>query len=556
VKESADTPALKIFLTSVLLIALGLITYRNFFDNYFTAADTFALIETSRIESISDFFRILSEPVMNETGSEVIGLWYRPMYPLSYSLNQALFGLEPYGYQLTNALLHCTVGALVFLFGLAFFGRRYFWTSVLAAVLFISHPVMVETVPATARRPDMIKCLFLLPALLGFLWWTRSNLKNKWALGVSLVSFLLALMAKETALLVVLLVFSRFLLFENWERISFPARTWSSFKRTLPYLIVAFFFFLWRAIVLRVLHGFEGRPIGGYVHRPYGMLSTWMQEGTGGVLEAVGTILRRYLADLFYLIGPAGVFFYEDQNRMITGAAVLLALLIGFYLYFFRKTLFQTKAGKNVIFFGIWLLFPLGICLVMHYYSMRNLYMSLIAFCLLTALLLVKSGQYLSGSTQGRFPEILKTDKGKAVATGFLVLVLTVVSLLAFSPLWHEYGEWKASGELSQNILEEIEKLKPQLPTDAELHFHDFPARIRSFRREVPHVLSVTPLVDFSVKSWLDIHYPDNRMTVTIENVRDLEEPAEISLEIESRRGKEVHIRTVPGPDGVFYRLP
>ncbi|XP_027007664.2 protein O-mannosyl-transferase TMTC2 [Tachysurus fulvidraco] len=89
---------------------------------------------------------------------------FRPLCTLSFRLNYALGGLEPRGYHLFNVGLHCCVTALfTALCGLLLAGEPW---SLLAGLLFASHPVHTEAVAGLVGRADMGAALCFLLSLL------------------------------------------------------------------------------------------------------------------------------------------------------------------------------------------------------------------------------------------------------------------------------------------------------------------------------------------------------------------------------------------------------
>lgn len=89
---------------------------------------------------------------------------FRPLCTLSFRLNYALGGLEPRGYHLFNVCLHCCVTALfTALCDLLLAGGSW---SLLAGLLFASHPVHTEAVAGLVGRADMGAALCFLLSLL------------------------------------------------------------------------------------------------------------------------------------------------------------------------------------------------------------------------------------------------------------------------------------------------------------------------------------------------------------------------------------------------------
>ncbi|KAL6107106.1 tmtc2 [Pungitius sinensis] len=92
---------------------------------------------------------------------------YRPLCTLSFRLNHAVGGLEPWGYHLVNVALHGAVtGLFTWLARLLLGGGPW---SLLAGLLFASHPIHTEAVAGVVGRADEGAALFFLLSLLCYM---------------------------------------------------------------------------------------------------------------------------------------------------------------------------------------------------------------------------------------------------------------------------------------------------------------------------------------------------------------------------------------------------
>uniref|UniRef100_A0A3B5LJS7 dolichyl-phosphate-mannose--protein mannosyltransferase n=1 Tax=Xiphophorus couchianus TaxID=32473 RepID=A0A3B5LJS7_9TELE len=92
---------------------------------------------------------------------------YRPLCTLSFRLNYAVGGLEPWGYHAVNVALHGAVTVLFTSLARLLLGGGP-W-SLLAGLLFASHPVHTEAVAGVVGRADEGAALFFLLSLLCYL---------------------------------------------------------------------------------------------------------------------------------------------------------------------------------------------------------------------------------------------------------------------------------------------------------------------------------------------------------------------------------------------------
>ena len=118
--------------------------------------------------------------------------WWLPLLWLSYMVDTELFGTGPFGYHLTNILLHALNAALLFWVLFRMTGSR--WRSVFVAAVFALHPLRVESVAWIAERKDVLSGLFFLLGLLAYRRYTEIPVRSRfWVLPVLM---LLGLMSK------------------------------------------------------------------------------------------------------------------------------------------------------------------------------------------------------------------------------------------------------------------------------------------------------------------------------------------------------------------------
>lgn len=156
--------------------------------------------------------------------SVVIGN-YAPLHLISYMVDYSLWGLDPRGYLFVNVLLHTLNGLLLYrILAVHFFSPA---TALFAALVFIVHPVQVESVAWISERKNVLCMLFFLLAFDSYL---KSGEGRRHYL-LSFVYYFAALLTKTVA------VIFPFMLVLHW--ISFPERRSLHPKRTIPFFIAA-----------------------------------------------------------------------------------------------------------------------------------------------------------------------------------------------------------------------------------------------------------------------------------------------------------------------------
>ena len=85
---------------------------------------------------------------------------YSPIQIISYMIDYSIWGLNPKGFILTNIILHACNGVLVYLILFRYFNNPL--PALISALLFVSHPVQVESVAWVAQRKNVVAMFFFL----------------------------------------------------------------------------------------------------------------------------------------------------------------------------------------------------------------------------------------------------------------------------------------------------------------------------------------------------------------------------------------------------------
>ncbi|MBP7296422.1 MAG: tetratricopeptide repeat protein [Acidobacteria bacterium] len=133
----------------------------------------------------------------------VQGVAYRPLRTLSYALDHAVGGMDPFVFHLSNlAWFALLLAAAWLVLRAAGLGDA---AALAALALFAAHPVHVDAVTYISGRRDLLSALFILLAFWAYLQFRRT--RRAWWWAVVLTSFLLAFMAKELGIVVPALIF-------------------------------------------------------------------------------------------------------------------------------------------------------------------------------------------------------------------------------------------------------------------------------------------------------------------------------------------------------------
>ena len=126
--------------------------------------------------------------------TEVTFYNWAPLTILSYQCDATLFGMQPWGFHLTNVVIHAISVAILCTVLQRMTGR--IGASTVAAALFALHPLRVESVAWAAERKDCLSFLFLTLSLLAYDAYCR---QPSWTRYLAVAgAMLMSLLAKAT----------------------------------------------------------------------------------------------------------------------------------------------------------------------------------------------------------------------------------------------------------------------------------------------------------------------------------------------------------------------
>ena len=133
---------------------------------------------------------------------------YHPLVTLSYAIEYALVGLQPWLYHCTNIIIHAANAMLVVMLLQMLCGDKII--SLVGGLVFAFHPLRVESVAWVAERKDVLSAFFILLALIMYI--RSRNSSSPYNLVVVLVFMLAALLSKAIAVVLPVL----FLLYDYY----------------------------------------------------------------------------------------------------------------------------------------------------------------------------------------------------------------------------------------------------------------------------------------------------------------------------------------------------
>ncbi len=365
---------------------------------------------------------------------------YAPVQILSYTLDYSIWNLDPFGYHLTNVVLHACNASLVFLLT-----RRLGYgvpTALVGALIFALHPTQVESVAWVSQRKNVLAMTF---TLLSVLCHIRSGEERRVGFrGLSLAFYGMALLTKSVAIGLPLVLMAADIHLKR--RRSAPDRVaW----------VISYFLFAIAAAILSV----RSQHSTGAVHYYGG--SPWATA-----LTMCGVALD-YARIVIFPTNLAGI--YKPEIVTVVDVRVLAGLGLVFGFLWFVVWCYRT--GRTGLFFWcVWILvtvLPVSqIVPINALMADRYLYFPMVGMGVLIGMAL---NSYSAG-----LPE-----------RGIAVLILTACIALTV----HRIPLWKNDFVFWQDVVRKT-------PSDAQSHVH-YGIELEKRRQDVAALREYETAVEF-----------------------------------------------------------
>jgi tetratricopeptide (TPR) repeat protein len=263
---------------------------------------------------------------------------YQPLSWVTFAIDYMLWGMDPFGYHLTNVLLHTANAVLFYLVSRQLLcaalsvsagtnNWRLDFTAGLAALLFAIHPLRVESVAWATERRDVLSGLFYFTTIYFYLRTVESthpSTRRRW-IGVTVAAYLLSLLSKATAITlpVVLLILDIYPL----RRLAGSPLNWLKREsrgvlyEKLPFVIFAIGFAV-AALIAQQITG-ALKPL-----EQFGVISRVFQAGFAFMFYLGKTLWPIGLAPIYELPIDVGSWFW----LFVISSVATVALTIALYL--------------------------------------------------------------------------------------------------------------------------------------------------------------------------------------------------------------------------------
>jgi len=378
-------------LAVALLITLGALAYANSLSNQFVHDDNYQIVRNPYLHSDESLTRLLFSDVWGyqTPGRTGTSNYYRPLQMLAYRWIVQASGLNPSAFHWVNLILHLMVSATAYL--MFWHLTRNYGLSLSGAVLFVLHPIHTEAVAWIASLPELGCALFYFLAFWFFVLslppvfaqgkrvrkkkqTARSQVPGKtirfpWRT-CSLASFAVALLFKEMALTLPILVGAHAFTFEP-GKFSWKDRIRAGVQRSWPYLVVVAGYLLLRYQVL------------GFISKSQQIWSLSVSAQFLSILHLATQYWYKLLVPMnlnaFYTFHP--VHGLDDGRAWVAIACV--GALIGFICYGFRRAPLASFAAAWVFLTLLPVMNIRGVGV--NVFTERYLYIPSLGFCLVVA---------------------------------------------------------------------------------------------------------------------------------------------------------------------------
>jgi hypothetical protein len=491
-----------------LLLVGTLVAFGRYLDADFVGTDTLAAILGAQVHSVGDFLHLWVAPLNAGTSfASTQALFYRPLATLAFSLDEALWGLNPLGYHVTNLLIHAAVVVLAFgMLRAALFSRP---AAFVGAALVGFHPSMATAVPVLARRYDALSIAFVYLSLI--LLWRSLDTPSRGLRAGSVAALVAALLCKESAFGIVPL-----LPVAAWAR--GPSRR--ALRATLPHVIAAALVFGARFAVLGTLGGHAGVTVlGGIDWGGYELMLTRYAQFLVWPLDTWLPTTYRGVAIAIVLLA--------------VGAAALLHALSGLHRRLFVLGL------AWVVWFGLFF------TALLHMAGAWYMYYPLGGAALMLGVLIDASRKRVVSWQPASLP----------VVAGLVGAIVLGAAALPASPLVRDYPQWHTAGAITAQVVAAAEPCAEQLQAGDAITFWNLPRDYLDGSRETDF-LDLTLLEWFSMEALVEMLRPGESHPVYVGSSVRLNGPIH-DLNLRCERPGRDRIRLVAtSPDLPVPELP
>ena len=311
---------------AALAFLLGLLVYANTLNAEFTLDDVPIVAENEFLRDLDNTPAFFTTNYWGDSPKFQDKSLYRPLTILTYALNYAAHGYNPFGYHFINILLHGAASAMVVMLFAVLFGQTP--VAIFAGVIFAVHPIHTEAVAGIVGRAEIMAALgtmaccasyargVMAPTQLGSAVW----------LTLSVFAYAFACFSKEIGFIAPALILL-------WELTAWNQR---SLLRFQPRALAAFVVFIAIAAMYLYLRGHAIKTISKNVGFVGISDIDRIWTGLRVCLEYVGLLLAPITLSADYWVTNVPIARGITEPGVL-GALGALALLVGAMVWSWRR---------------------------------------------------------------------------------------------------------------------------------------------------------------------------------------------------------------------------
>lgn len=296
--------------TFCLFFILGVIAYGQTLFYPFVHDDVVFIVNNPHISNLnlSDIFQPKD---IGPSSTGLVNVYYRPLIELFHRIQYQIFGLNPFGYHLTNVLIHILNAFLLSLLLGRFKGIGPNLAGI-CGLLFLVHPVQTEAVACISGISNLLLMFLMCSSFLAYLK-ANERKSNRW-LWLSLVLFFTGCLVKEQMIVLPMLI----LMYEIF--------TGGRVKAAVSYFGTLILYFLIRKLIL-------------------GNSLTMIFDSSGEHWLRFMAIPRSLLSYLSIIVFPQGLHYYRslDVLQSNTLAGLFIFALVVIICAFLVRSRIQSK---------------------------------------------------------------------------------------------------------------------------------------------------------------------------------------------------------------------
>lgn len=322
-----------------MVVALTIMTFAVYYNtlyNDFVYDDHSQIIRNPWIKDFRYLPKIFSNHSFGFIEENIQAISYRPMVFAVYMLEYAIFGLQPWGWHLFNFVFHAINSIMVFMILLMLlkdYPRKeaqpplsLYLPPFIGAALFAAHPVNSEPASWVGCIPELLYTFLCLSAFYVHIKIRDGEAKNGSYFNfrsslLMAVLFFLALLFKETAVFLPVLLFIYDILHEN-EKSPLDA---GRIGRYVPYAVIALAYFLIRVSAL-------GQMTPAEKFHSYLSTTQYLINASVLFMQDFKALLAPVKVNPFQIFEP--VFSPLDSSVLLSMA---LTVMVPVFFYVFRK---------------------------------------------------------------------------------------------------------------------------------------------------------------------------------------------------------------------------